>query len=127
VELVALQKQHDAIQEFGANVIAISPQVREKSAEMREKHRIDFPILSDAGNAYAGEMSLDHVLPEDLREVYLGFGIDLPEFNGDDRWSLPLATRMVIGSDGLIRSIDADADYTTRPEVEATLEVLRRL
>jgi len=94
---------------------------------MREKHRIEFPILSDAGNAYADEMSLAHVLPVDLREVYRAFDINLDQFNGDDRWSLPLATRMVIGTDGVIVSIDADADYTTRPEIEATLDVLRRI
>jgi peroxiredoxin len=94
---------------------------------MREKHRIGFPILSDAGNAYAGSMSLVYEYPEDLQEIYRGFGIRMAEFNGDDSWTLPLATRMVVGTDGVIRSIDADPDYTIRPEIDATLAVLSGL
>jgi peroxiredoxin len=66
-------------------------------------------------------------LPDDLREVYLGFGIDLPAHNGDDSWELPLPARIVIDTGGVIRSIDADPDYTHRPEPEATVEVLRGL
>ena len=66
-------------------------------------------------------------LPADLREVYLAFGIDLEASNGDDSWELPLPARIVVDTTGKIRSIDADPDYTRRPEPSATLEVLRSL
>ena len=82
-------------------------------------------MLSDAGNAHAKSLSLAFALPEDLREVYRGFGIVLPEFNGDETWELPMPARLVIGADAVIRSIDADPDYTRRPEPDATLAVLR--
>jgi len=94
---------------------------------MREKHDLAFPLLSDPGNAYAKELSLVHRLPEDLREVYSSFGISLPDHNADDSWELPLSARIVVGTDGVMRSVDADADYTRRPEPEATVEVLRSL
>lgn len=45
----------------------------------------------------------------------------MPNFNGDDSWTLPLATRIVVGKDHHIVSIDYHADYTQRPEPEATL------
>lgn len=79
------------------------------------------------GNAWARRLGLTFTLPDDLREVYRGFGIDLPAHNGDDSWELPLPARIVIDTGGVIRSIDADPDYTHRPEPEATLEVLRGL
>lgn len=90
-----------------------------------ERHALRFPVLSDVGHGWARQLSLVHALPEDLRKVYTGFGIVLPEFNGDDSWELPLPARIVIDGGGVIRSIDADPDYTIRPEPEATLEVLR--
>ena len=99
--------------------------MREKNAEMGEKHRITYPILSDAGNAYAGRLSLAFAFPEELREIYVAFGISLPEHNGEDSWELPLPARIVVDAEGVIRSIDADPDYTRRPEPEATLEILR--
>jgi peroxiredoxin len=94
---------------------------------MAVKHRLGFPVLIDAGNAYAKRLSLVHALPEDLREVYGAFGIALPDFNGDESWELPLSARIVVDGEGVIRSIDADPDYTRRPEPEATIEVLRTL
>ena len=84
-------------------------------------------MLSDAGNGWARLLSLTFTLPADLREVYQGFGIDLSTFNGDPSWELPLPARIVVDQGGIIRAIDADPDYTRRPEPEATLEVLRSL
>ena len=49
----------------------------------------------------------------------------LPEFNGDDSWELPVPARLVVDRDELIRSIEADVDYTRRPEAEVSLEVLK--
>ena len=91
------------------------------------RHRLAFPGLADPGNVYAKQLGIAHGLPQDLQEVYDKFGAGLPEFNGDELWELPLATRIVTDRGGVIRRIDADADYTRRPEAEASLEVLRSL
>lgn len=55
------------------------------------------------------------------------FGISLPDHNGDESWELPLPTRLVVDAEGVIRSVDADPDYTIRPEPEASLELVRGL
>jgi peroxiredoxin len=108
-------------------VVAISPQLPELNAEVKEKHRLAFPVLHDQDNSYARQLGIVYSLPADLSELYAGFGIDLPTNHGTATWEVPLATRMVVGTDGIIRSIDADPDYTIRPEPEASLEVLRSL
>lgn len=85
-------------------------------------------MLSDAGNAYAERLGIAFALPDDLRAVYERFGISLPAHNGDDSWTLPLPTRIVVDGSGVIRDVKADPDYTRRPEPEetvATLEALR--
>ena len=127
MELYALQKKYDEVRALGAELVAISPQIPEKNAEVKHKHRLDFPVLSDLGNSYARQLGIVHGLPEDLQQVYRNFGIVLPDFNGDDSWELPLATRMVVDGQGIIRSVAADPDYTHRPEPEESLEVLQSL
>ena len=116
---------HEAIRGLGAELVAISPQTQDRSAEVKAKHRLEFPVLADAGNEYARQLSLAFSLAQDLREVYTSLGADLSLFNGDDSWELPLSARIVIDSTGTIRDLNADPDYTRRPEPEATLEVLR--
>ena len=48
------EAEHGCTGVGGASLIAISPQVREKSAEIREKHRLSYPILGDAGALFIG-------------------------------------------------------------------------
>jgi peroxiredoxin len=64
-------------------------------------------------------------LPEDLKQVYLGFGNDLAVRNGDPAWVLPVPARFVIDTSGIVRSVEADPDYTYRPPVAGTLAALR--
>ena len=89
--------------------------------------KLDFDVLSDPGNTVARKFGLVHALPEDLRKIYLKFGIDLPKHNGDDSWTLPLAARFIIDRDACIRYAETDADYTIRPDPEHTLNALKSI
>jgi peroxiredoxin len=84
-------------------------------------------LLSDPGNRVAHKFNLVYHLPEELRKVYLSFGVDLKKFNGDESWTLPMPARFVIDRSGIIRSADVNADYTIRPEPEDTVRILRCL
>ena len=107
--------------------MAISPQLPENSAKIAKRHKLTFDVLSDAGNAWARRMGLVFPLPDDLREAYEAFGIDLSSFNGDDSWELPMPGRFVVARDGTIVHRDVDPDYTHRPEPEETVERLREM
>lgn len=106
-------------------MVAISPQLSEHSLALVKAKQLTFEILSDPGNAVAQKFGLVHSLPEDLRKIYLQFGIDLPKHNGDDSWTLPLAARFIIDGEAIIRYAEVDADYTVRPDPEHTLEALK--
>jgi peroxiredoxin len=84
-------------------------------------------MLRDHGNQMSAKYGLVFTLPEDLRAIYLKFGIDLATGNGDGTWRLPMPARFVIDRDGRIRAADADPDYTRRPEPAKTVEVLQTL
>jgi len=45
--------------------------------------------------------------------------------NGDPAWVLPVPSRFVIDAQGIVRSVEADPDYTHRPPVAGTLAGLR--
>ena len=105
----------------------ISPELSERTADMATKQKLTFPILWDEQSKVAEAFGLAFVLPDDLRQVYLGFGNDLAQRNGDPSWQLPVPSRFVVDRDGMVRSVQADPDYTHRPEAETTLEALRRV
>lgn len=115
------------LHELGASLIALSPQLPEFGLAIVEKNNLTFDILSDPTNAYAAKLGLRFKVPPDLEPIYRSFGIDLPKFDGDDSWTLPMPGRLVLDSKGIVRAVDVDPDYTVRPEPENTLEVVRKL
>ncbi len=92
---------------------------------MAPKHKLTFPIVWDEMSRVAEAFGLVFTLPDDLRQVYLGFGNDLALRNGDPSWRLPLPARFVIDAEGIVRSVQADPDYRYRPEPETTIAALR--
>ncbi|MDA0787722.1 MAG: hypothetical protein O3B37_15685 [Proteobacteria bacterium] len=66
-------------------------------------------------------------MPAEVKEIYSGFGLDLPAFNGDDSWTLPMPARLVVGHDGVVTAADVDPNYTKRPEPEKTIADLKAL
>jgi peroxiredoxin len=95
--------------------------------ETEEPKPLAFEMLRDFGNRVADAYGLVFTLPEALREIYLKLGIDLARGNGDGTWRLPVPARLVIDRAGIVRSVDADPDYTRRPEPARTVETLRSL
>ena len=95
--------------------------------ETEEPKPLAFELLRDFGNRVAEAYGLVFTLPDDLREIYLKVGIDLAKGNGDGTWRLPMPARFVIDRGGIIRAVDADPDYTRRPEPSATVELLEGL
>ena len=107
--------------------MVISPELASHIAPMATRHRFTFPILWDEKCLVADAFGLAFTLPDDLREVYLGFGNDLARRNGDPSWQLPVPARFVIDAAGIVRSVEADPDYRYRPEPEPTLAALRKV
>ena len=127
MELDALKKAAAEFSTLGATFIAVSPQLQTFNRQLREEKKLTFEILSDPGNQVAQRYGLKFQLPEDLREVYLNFDIDLPRYNGDDSWTLPLPTTLIINQNGIIQHGAINADYTVRPDPEETLAALKKI
>lgn len=126
--LRALQQIRPEIQAAGGSLVAITPETPDNSLSTTEKNELTFEVLSDVGNKVARQLGLVFQLPEELRPIYQGFGIDLPGYNGDETFELPLPGTYVVAPNREIVYAFADADYTKRAEptdVVAAVQALK--
>jgi peroxiredoxin len=127
LELQALQEALPEITARGASLVAISPQTAPNSRKSQRDNKLSFPILSDTKSEVADAFGIRFPLPDYLVELYKSFKNDLPTFNNDPAWVLPMPARYVIGTDGIIAYSEVNPDYTQRPDPSELLPVLDRL
>ncbi len=94
---------------------------------MQQEKNLHFEMLSDPGNTVAKRYSLVHQLPKELQQVYIQFNLNIPMYNDDDSWTLPLTARFIIDQEQTIRYAEINSDHTVRPEPEKTLHTLKQI
>jgi len=124
LELRALQALLPEIRALGANLIGISPETPDNSLTTAEKHQLEFEVLSDIGNKTARDYGLIFTVYEEMRPLYLKWGLDVPASNGDNSWELPVPATYVIDTNRIVRAAHIDKDYTKRMEPEQILATL---
>ena len=123
--LGTLKQNFELFKKAGAQLIAISPQVPDKSLEQLIITPLPFPILSDLDFDTIKAYNLYFELGPGLHRVYQRLGIDLDMYNGPGRLALPVAATFIINSDGLIHGGEAHLNYKERMEPAKILEVLK--
>jgi peroxiredoxin len=127
LQLRAYQKILPEVMQLGASLLAVSPQNPDKSQATLLKNFLQYEVLSDRGNAVSRQFGLVYQVPEWVRPSYLSFGTNLPEYNGDDSWELPIPGTFVIGKERRILLAYADSDPRNRLEPAAILEALGKV
>lgn len=127
LELREYQNSLEGIKVLNTTLVAITPELPDASLSTTEKNELQFEVLSDVNAEYAKSLSLVFSLPEELRSIYLSFGISLEEHNGEGQFDLPLAATFVVAQNGTIASASAEADYTLRQEPSEVIQVLKGL
>lgn len=127
MELYALQQKLPAITAAGASLVAVTPERPDHAMPTVEKNQLTFEVLSDSDNQVARQFGLVFQVPEDLREVYTGFGIDLPGTQGNDRFELPIPATFVIDRNGTVVTAFVDPDYTKRLEPDEVVATVQGL
>ena len=113
---------------MGASLVAISPQLEQYNQELVKERKLPFEVLSDRGNQVAQKYRVAFTLPDSMRRVYSEtFKLDLPTFNGDDSWTLPMPSRFIVDQHAVIGAADVNLDHTVRPEPDTAIEALRIL
>jgi len=124
--LQALEAAKPEFDKYGASLVAISPQTAPNSRKSVRQNKLSFPILSDVKGQIGDAFGLRFHLPDYLVELYKQLKNDLPTFNDDPSWTLPMPARYVIGQDGVILYSEVNPDYTRRPEPEDMIAVLQQ-
>ena len=125
LQIAAFQSALADIRAAGAQLVAISPQTPDQSLTFAEQKALEFPVLSDAGNAVAREYGLVFTQSEDSTATSRQLGIELADYNGDDSNTLPAASTFVIGEDRVILFASVSGDYRWRVGPDEVLAALR--
>ena len=126
MELQALEAAKPEFARRGASLVVISPQTAPNGRKSVRQNGLTFPILSDTKGEVGAAFGLRFRLPDYLIELYKGLKNDLPAFNDDPSWTLPMPSRYVIGQDATILYADVSPDYTRRPELEDLIPALEK-
>ena len=125
MQLQAYDKIVQEIHDAGAAIVAVSPMTVARSQRLHEKLELHYPMLSDLGNAYARQLDLAFQLDEKVQKAYLSQGLDLPRFNGDESWELPLTAVFLLNKEHTVVYEWTESDYLQRPEPDDLLKALR--
>lgn len=125
LQLAAYQQILPQIEELGASLVALSPELPDKSLSTSEKNSLRFPVLTDLNLKTAREYGLVFkVTPEVL--AYYNENFSLSDYNGSEAAAdeLPLAATYIIAPNGKIAWAFLAADYTKRAEPQDILKAL---
>lgn len=127
LEFKALSDSLPTINGLGASLVGISPETPDIAQETVSKHNIRFEVLSDVGNEVIKKFGLLTDVYEEMRPLYLEWGLDIPAANGDDKWEIPIPATYVIDTKGVIRAAYVNKDYTQRMDPAGIIAALKEL
>lgn len=126
IALRALQSQLPQINQCGATLVAISPELPDQSLSTQEKLALAFHVLSDRDNEVARRFGLVYRVSDAARVRLLALGRDLVAHNGTRSWELPITATYVINQNAIIVFDHLDADYRNRLEPSSIIDALER-
>jgi peroxiredoxin len=76
-------------------------------------------------NGYALSLNLVVWVGAEMERMIASAGRDIPSYQGNTSWMLPIPATFVVGMDARIKARFVDPDYRKRMAVEALLTALR--
>jgi peroxiredoxin len=120
-----LSEVQDAILADGSSIVAIVPEREHFAARLKADAGLRYPVLSDMDNGYALSINLAIWVGEEVQDLMARSGRDLPSYQGNEAWILPIPATFVVAQDGRVVARFIDPDYRKRMAVEDLLAALR--
>ncbi|WP_293399349.1 peroxiredoxin-like family protein [Phenylobacterium sp.] len=108
---------------LGATLVAVSPQVPEKLAEIKRRHDLTFLVASDR-NELGRRFGILYEPDEASKAASRAKGSFIGDTTGLGTWELPQPAVVVIGQDRVVRFAEVSPDWLVRAEAETVLEAL---
>jgi peroxiredoxin len=100
-------------------LVAISAETQAYTQTLKMEAGASFPFLSDIGNGYALSLNLAVWVDDTMSSLIAGAGWNVPDYQGQAGWILPIPSVFIVGQDGLITARHVDADYRRRLDLDA--------
>jgi peroxiredoxin len=118
LELRSLARAYPDIVAAGGEVISIVPETAKFAGVLRVTRDLPFRVLTDLDLAYAMSLGLVFWVGEKVKQMYVAFGIDLTQFQGNGGWFLPIPATLVVGTNGSIKARFVNPDFRHRMPTE---------
>lgn len=115
IQLRAMQQNLDKIENAGARLVVMTPELPAKAKETAETNDLNIVALHDANLELAKKYGIVFDLPAPIAPMYRNNG-KLKEYNGNEDLQLPLSATYVVDSSGKITYAFLNADYKKRAE-----------
>lgn len=116
----------DEIRALGGRLVAILPEHAKFSRMLKTTAKAHFPFLTDAANGYALSLDLAIWVGTEMEGIMAEADINLPRYQGNSAWLLPIPATFVIRSDSSVAARYVDPDHRRRMEVDDLLAAVRQ-
>jgi peroxiredoxin len=124
ININALVQAHEELTADAGQIVAIMPDKQKFVADLKLQSNVPFPILTDTDNGYALSLNLAIWVGAEIQKM-MEDRLDLPTFQGNSSWMLPIPATFVVGRDGLIRARFIDPDYRKRMMIADMMAAMR--
>jgi peroxiredoxin len=124
ISINALVRAHDLISAEGGQIVAVMPDRQQFVSDLKSTAKAPFLVLTDMDNGYAMSLNLAIWVGTELQKI-IAERHDLPRYQGNDAWVLPIPATFVVGPDGRVKARFVDPDYRKRMAIEDLLAAMR--
>jgi peroxiredoxin len=121
----ALAEAQEEIVRNGGQIVAIMPDREQFATTFKIEGNVRYPVLTDMDNGYALALNLAIWVGEEMQLILAAGDRQLPTYQGNESWVIPVPAAFVVRSDGIIQGRFIDPDYRRRMAVEDLLKALR--
>ncbi|MGB3022223.1 MAG: peroxiredoxin-like family protein [Methyloceanibacter sp.] len=109
----------------GAQIVAVMPDRHQFAAMFKGEAKVRYPVLTDMDNGYALSLNLAIWVGAEVQGLMASSGRDLPHYQGNEAWLLPLPATFVVDMEGIVSARFIDPDYRRRMAIEDLLVAVR--
>ena len=120
-----LAQAQKEVEREGCQIVAIMPDRQQFAEEFKNESNARFPILTDMDNGYALSLNLVFWVGMEMERMISAAGWDIPNYQGNTSWMLPIPATFVVGQDEKIKARFVDPDYRKRMTIENMVAALR--
>ena len=121
----ALTQVQSRIAGTGGTVVVITPEILPFTRALRDQSQAAFPTLIDMDNGYAMSINLVIWVDESMSGLIASAGWDVPKYQGNSSWMLPIPASFVVNPRGEIVARFVDPDYRKRMDLDELVNALR--